>query len=379
MSRNALNNGRGSEATGGNPNAHAAASVFPANASRHFTLNTLQPPRHSFSINLQRTLWQYLLCLVLPLLFSLAPSASAQPQKRPLTIRFQTFNGSTYLYMVDVATFYGMNMMVNGKDVTFKSKFSTITFVENSRQMTLNNVQFYLSRPIAKTKQAFLIGKSDFELVLEPILRPTTITPKRPIKTILVDPGHGGKDVGAVNGKDYEKDVNLAVALRLATKLKARGFNVYMTRNKDSEIGLDKRTKFADTIDADLFISIHCNSASPSVNGLETYIATPKNDPAVGTTVISRDPCSANKFDKANAYLAYYTQRALIQRTGVADRGVRRKRYYVIRNTNCPSMLIEIGFISNNAELANLKNPIRQEKITDAILDGIIKYRDATQ
>ena len=377
MSGHALNNGHSSEAIA--EVLLASASVFHGYVSSHLPLNILPPLRYHFRDGLRRTFCQCMLCMLLPLLFTLASSASAQPQKRPLTIRFQTFNGSTYLYMADVAAFYGMAMLVNGKEVTFKSKFSTISFAENSRQMTLNNVQFYLSRPIAKTKQAFLIGKSDFELVLEPILRPATITPKRPIKTILVDPGHGGKDVGAVNGKNYEKDVNLAVALRLATKLKARGFNVYMTRNKDSEISLDKRTKFADTIDADLFISIHCNSASPSVNGLETYIATPKNDPAVGTTVISRDNCPANKYDKTNAYLAFYTQRALIQRTGAADRGVRRKRYYVIRNTNCPSMLIEIGFISNNAELANLKNPIQQEKITDAIIDGIIKYRDATK
>ena len=378
MCEKVFKDGRIGEVSGLKP---YAATASMQNAPKFFSNNRLQLPIGHSKIGLLRHyLWQnLLLLLVLPLLFSLASPVSAQPKKRPLTIRFQTFNGSTYLYMVDVATFYGMTMTTRGKEVTFKSKFSTITFAENSRQMTLNNVQFYLSRPIAKNKQVFLIGKSDFELVLEPILRPATITPKCPIKTILVDPGHGGKDVGAVNGKNYEKDVNLAVALRLATKLKARGFNVYMTRNKDSEISLDRRTKFADAIDADLFISIHCNSASPSVNGLETYIATPQNDPAVGTTVVSRDACPANKYDKTNAYLAFYTQRALIQRTGVADRGVRRKRYYVIRNTNCPSMLIEIGFISNNTELANLKNPIQQEKITDAIIDGIIKYRDATK
>ena len=378
MCEKVFKDGRIGEVSGLKP---YAATASMQNAPKFFSNNRLQLPLCHSKIGLSRHYpWQHLLLLlVLPLLFSLASPAAAQPKKRPLTIRFQTFNGSTYLYIVDVATFYGMTMTTRGKEVTFKSKFSTITFAENSRQMTLNNVQFYLSRPIAKNKQVFLIGKSDFELVLEPILRPATITPKCPIKTILVDPGHGGKDVGAVNGKNYEKDVNLAVALRLATKLKARGFNVYMTRNKDSEISLDRRTKFADAIDADLFISIHCNSASPSVNGLETYIATPQNDPAVGTTVVSRDACPANKYDKTNAYLAFYTQRALIQRTGVADRGVRRKRYYVIRNTNCTSMLIEIGFISNNAELANLKNPIQQEKITDAIIDGIIKYRDATK
>ncbi|MBR4674786.1 MAG: N-acetylmuramoyl-L-alanine amidase [Victivallales bacterium] len=306
-------------------------------------------------------------------------SSAAQPLRRPLTIRFQNLNGTVYLYMADVAAFYGMAMLVNDKEITYKSRYSTISFTVNNRLMTLNNVQYYLARPIIKNQYSFLIGKSDFELILEPILRPTIINPKRPVRTILIDPGHGGKDVGAVNGKDYEKDINLAVALRLANKLSARGFRIYMTRNKDSELSLDKRTRFANTIDADLFISIHCNSASPSANGLETYIATPKNDPPVGSTTVYKDNCPANKYDKANAYLAFYTQRSILQRTGVADRGVRRKRYYVIRNTNCPSMLIEIGFISSNFELANLKNPVYQEKITDGIVDGVLKYREAVK
>ena len=270
-------------------------------------------------------------------------------------------------------------MLVNDKEITYKSRYSTISFTVNNRLMTLNNVQYYLARPIVKNQYSFLIGKSDFELILEPILRPTIINPKRPVRTILIDPGHGGKDVGAVNGKDYEKDINLAVALRLANKLSARGFRIYMTRNKDSELSLDKRTRFANTIDADLFISIHCNSASPSANGLETYIATPRNDPPVGSTTVYKDNCPANKYDKANAYLAFYTQRSILQRTGVADRGVRRKRYYVIRNTNCPSMLIEIGFISSKFELANLKNPVYQEKITDGIVEGVLKYREAVK
>lgn len=328
---------------------------------------------------LGRAFWQNLLLLLALPVLAVPSAQSAQPSRRPLAIRYLNLDNSIYLYLADVAAFYGMSMQVKGKEITFKSKFSTISFTESSRLMTLNNAQFHLSRPIKKHQQLLLMGKSDFSLVLEPILRPMTISPKRPLRTILIDPGHGGKDVGAVNGKDYEKDLNLAVALRLATQLRDKGFKVYMTRNMDTEISLDKRTQFSDRIQADLFVSIHCNSASATVNGLETYIATPKNDPNFGVSTITNESCPANKYDKANAYLAYYTQRELLQKVGMTDRGVRRKRFYVIRNTNCPSMLIEIGYITNTAELAKLKTPDQQQKIADAITEGILKYRNATK
>ena len=279
------------------------------------------------------------------------------------------------LNMADVAEFYGMKYFASGDSIMFLSKYSTITFTVNSRVMVLNNVQIYLSRPITVMGGINYMGKSDFQLILEPVLRPKTVIPKSNLTTIIVDAGHGGKDVGAMNGKDYEKNINLQVAQRVANKLRSKGFKVFMTRASDSNVSLEQRTQFATTLKADLFVSIHCNSASDTITGLETYIATPAGDPPVGDNVPSKGKCPANEYDLQNAYLAYYVQRAILQHTKCEDRGVRRKRFYVIRNTTCPSMLIEIGFISNNAELNSLKQAVRQEQIADGIAESLIRFK----
>lgn len=304
------------------------------------------------------------------------PKKPAPPAPKKVTIHVQNYKGSQMLNMRDVAAFYGMTYTANGKDISFKSKYSSITFAVDSRLMTLNGIQVYLSRPITVMGGVNYLGKSDFQLLLEPILRPKTVIPKTPMKTIVIDAGHGGKDVGAINGNSYEKNINLQVALRLASKLRSKGYTVYMTRSKDTDVSLDQRTQFASTVKANLFVSLHCNSASATVTGLETYIATPCGDAPVGDTVTSKDKCPANAYDLQNAYLAYYTQRAILQHTKCGDRGVRRKRFYVIRNTACPCMLVEMGFLSNNTELASLKQVLRQEKIADAIAESITKFRD---
>ena len=280
------------------------------------------------------------------------------------------------LNMEDVSAFYGMKYLASGDDITFLSKYSKITFTVNSRLMVLNNVQIHLSRPITVMDNINYMGKSDFLLILEPILRPKTVIPKSNLATIVVDPGHGGKDVGAINGLDYEKNINLQVALRLANKLREKGFKVFMTRTRDTDLTLEDRTNFAASKKADLFVSIHCNSAAATVTGLETYIATPVGDPPVGESKAMKSTCPANTYNLQNAYLAYYTQRNILQRTKCDDRGLRRKRFYVIRNTTCPSMLIEIGFISNDAELKSLKLAARQEQIVDGIVDSLLRFRN---
>ena len=304
------------------------------------------------------------------------PTIQKPAPKKKVVIRVKNYKNIPMLNMADVADFYGMKYLVNGEGITFLSKYSTITFTVNSRVMVLNNVQMYLSRPITVMDNVNYIGKSDFQLLLEPILRPKTVIPKTSLTTIVVDPGHGGKDVGAINGKDYEKNINLQVALRLASKLREKGFKVFMTRSTDKDVTLEQRTDFATAMKADLFVSIHCNSAAASVTGLETYIATPTGDPPVGDTKPMKSKCPANAYDLQNAYIAYYTQRTILRNTKCEDRGLRRKRFYVIRNTTCPSMLIEIGFISNDTELKSLKQSVRQEQIADAIVESLLRFRN---
>ena len=149
------------------------------------------------------SLTQFLLCLALPcLLFLCESNAVAAP--KPPSIRFITLKSGVYLYLDDVARFYGMTTKIQEKEITLSSRYSTIKLAIDSRVMTLNNVQMHLSRAIMQNGRQLLIGKSDFTNLLEPVLRNKTL-PRRKVRHILIDPGHGGKDVGAVSGFFYDR------------------------------------------------------------------------------------------------------------------------------------------------------------------------------
>ena len=302
-----------------------------------------------------------------------APAAPKAP-----SIRFLSLKSGMYLYLEDVARFYGMSTKLEGKDITLNSRYATVKLSIDSRVMVLNNVQMHLSRAITQSGTHLLIGKSDFSCLLEPVLRTKTL-PRRKVRHILIDPGHGGKDVGAVSGNTYEKNINLQVAQRLAKKLQTHGYTVSMTRTKDADVSLEERVNIAKKLRPDAFISLHCNSASSSVTGLEIYIATPAGDAPTNDNHVSKGACPANAFNADNTFLAFFAQQAILQRTRMADRGIRRRRYYVVRNVPFPCMLVEMGFISNKAELAQLRSTYRQEQIADAITEAVGRYRDATK
>ena len=152
------------------------------------------------------------------------------------TIRVSRFNKADYLVLEDVAAFYGLTMRRDGREVTLSSRQAMMQFQVNSRTATLNGVDVILSRAIGDNKGVLLVGKSDFQTLLDPVMRPQTV-PRHQVRTIVIDPGHGGKDTGCIGaGKMYEKNINLQVALRLAHSLQRRGFVVYMTRTKDTDI-----------------------------------------------------------------------------------------------------------------------------------------------
>ncbi|MBQ6472262.1 MAG: N-acetylmuramoyl-L-alanine amidase [Victivallales bacterium] len=301
-------------------------------------------------------------------------AASAPPAPR---IRVVLYNKAHYLHLGDVARFYGMRVHRDKKTVLMRSQYSTVRFTVNSRTANLNGVTVHLSRAIAEQKGALLLGKSDFHHLLDPVLRSRTVPRHRP-QVIVVDPGHGGKDVGAIGvGSIYEKNITLAVAQRLATALRERGFVVYMTRTTDQYVSLDARCKFANARKADFFISLHCNATkSTAVHGVETYINTPLGDVSIGQNVPSSSVSPSNKYDLESVWTGYHVQRALLQKTGAEDRGLKRMRYYVIRNVNTPAMLIEMGFLTNVRELQMLRQPARQQQIADAIAQTMQDYRE---
>ncbi len=224
------------------------------------------------------------------------------------------------------------------------------------------------------------------------------------IDTIIIDPGHGGKDPGALGYYHLkEKDIVLKIALKLGSYLKKRLPNVKIlyTRKTDVFIPLWQRTQFANKNNGKLFVSIHCNSnPRHSVNGFETYFLSAEKDSDARNTVLLENKSiefetsedkkkykginfilatmAQNAFIKYSQYLATVVQRSLRNRlhgVGMKDRGVKQGPFYVMVNATMPNVLVETGFISNKHEARLLRSHSTQAKVALGICEGIIKFK----
>lgn len=172
-------------------------------------------------------------------------------------------------------------------------------------------------------------------------------------KVIVIDPGHGGKDVGAIGVQGtYEKDLTLRTSRLLQDKLKAAGATVYLTRQNDSFVSLPARARTANHHGADVFISVHYDSIEdPSVTGTTTFY-----------------------YGGADQQLADYVHQSLIQLTNLRDRNVRQENYLVLRENMQPSLLLELGYISNRGEELTILSSDFQERAATGIYQGLAQY-----
>lgn len=176
---------------------------------------------------------------------------------------------------------------------------------------------------------------------------------------VVVDPGHGGSDSGAPHGGFYEKDLVLQKALKLIANIRRTDdIKVYTTRYTDVDVSLRQRVNLANEIGADLFISIHNNASdrNPNANGTETYYSARPN----------ANPNSINSRAAAEIF-----QRNILSAINFNDREVRQSRFYVIHYTTMPAVFLEVGFMSNAAELQRLADPAVQQRAADGIYAAI--------
>jgi N-acetylmuramoyl-L-alanine amidase len=221
--------------------------------------------------------------------------------------------------------------------------------------------------------------------------------PSAGIRKIVLDPGHGGKDPGAIGvGGIAEKDIVLAVAKKLAAKLKKdMGIEVVLTRTDDRFITLEDRTAIANAEDADLFISLHTNASPNSdARGLETYYLDNTTDEAAirlaarenGTSrkdisdleFILSDMMQNLKLEDSIT-LAHHLHGSLVggmskRMSDLKDLGVKKALFYVLVGARMPSVLVELFFITNRTEGRAIGQASYQESVVDALYDGIRKY-----
>jgi N-acetylmuramoyl-L-alanine amidase len=249
----------------------------------------------------------------------------------------------------------------------------------DSRRTRINGVEVWLAFPILCRNGSVFISQLDLEATLAPVLSPPSNPSGLKLKTICLDPGHGGNDPGFILGANEEKQHTLLLAKEVRDQLTRLGFNVVLTRSSDARVPLETRPELARKRGADLFLSLHFNSAGPQhkeVDGVETYCLTPER--AFSTNAGGEGDtrgCAGNRHNEKNMLLAYQLQKAIARGLPVEDRGVKRARYEVLREATMPAALIEAGFMSNPAESRRIFDPTYRRQMARAIVDGILAYK----
>lgn len=202
----------------------------------------------------------------------------------------------------------------------------------------------------------------------------------KPFVTVVLDPGHGGQDSGAICGGVLEKDLTLDLARRIERLLEADGIATVMTRVGDSYVSLADRAALANRVRDSILISIHFNEDNgPVSTGVETYYAA--HQITGGSFAASWLPFLWRALSQSpnleSQSLAGFIQEALVVRTRAIDRGTKASQFFIIANVTCPAVLVEGGFLTNKEDISKLASEDYREEIAAAINDGILRYRDA--
>jgi N-acetylmuramoyl-L-alanine amidase len=290
-------------------------------------------------------------------------------------------NGRDYIPLTDVSRFYDFNTIELSNGVcTLNCPAVHFQCASGSRDLYLNGLKFILSLPIADIQGTLCVSRLDLAKLVDPVLRPAKI-PASPVRTVVIDPGHGGTDSGARGILGNEKDYTLDVALRAADLFTRAGFNVRMTRSSDVYVPLETRALFASFQPDAVFLSIHFNyGMGPTAEGVETYCLAPRGVPSTndsGLTFADFEECTGNVRDPENIALATAIHASLITRLVVPDRGVKRARFLVLRNNAIPGVLIEGGFLTNPRDAIRVASPAYRELLADAIVRGVMAYNRA--
>ena len=278
----------------------------------------------------------------------------------PIVHGIDRYNDKLIVYLYNVSKYH---------DENFKTAYKN-TFFDNAEISLMPKIGLKLTIPIEQDAMISTYLGSDGRslkvkikeskkkvaqtqtpsIILNPIITPSSSGGK---KKVVIDAGHGGSDVGAVGGDDtYEKDITLDVAKKVEDLLKDKGFLVLMTRPDDSYVSLQDRVAKSENFQPDIFVSIHVNSSvRPEITGVETHY-----------------------YHQESMALAQTVHSSLASSVQSPNRGLFKSKFYVINHTTAPSILVEIGFISNSEERAQLVGEKRKQATAKAIADGVQKY-----
>jgi N-acetylmuramoyl-L-alanine amidase len=290
----------------------------------------------------------------------LVAAGCEQPQKATPAVRIK----EQTITLDELAT--RLRMRIEERDATFvvmrNAANTVIVFTQPGGRFFVDGKPIGSVGPVQRSDRATYVLATLADQIDSYLRRaapqpPVVVPPRRPAPrirlTVVVDAGHGGQDPGTIGyGNVYEKDINLAVARKVAALLEQRGIGVLLTRSQDRFIELEERAAIANRHDADLFVSIHSDSApNRSVEGFTVYVAR-------GASADSRQAAQAITRSMSG--------------TGSDSHGIREADYKVLVQTTCPAVLVELGYLSNAADARRLQDNAFQNRLAQAISEGIL-------
>jgi len=314
-------------------------------------------------------------CLALGLILTLPGPAIAQVR----TLKAVSYAGKRYVALKDLAKMYRLPLKAQGKkSLSIRGQYTSLQFTTSGREAILNGCKIWLHAPVTKVRGKWSISDADAKYIVDPLVRPSAYLGAGKTRTVVLDPGHGGKDPGTI-GKSgiMEKVLVLDIARRVRAHLAAAGVRVVMTRDRDRFWGLKDRPYLAARGNGDLFVSIHVNAAgSRSAQGVETYVTPAENYPPTSDSRLNRKyPVKPNnRFNHSNTVLGSQIHKSVVGITRASDRGMKHARFAVLKNTAMPAVLIECGFVSNPQEEKRLSTPSYRETLAQGIAQGILNY-----
>ncbi|MFN2476047.1 MAG: N-acetylmuramoyl-L-alanine amidase [Chthoniobacterales bacterium] len=326
----------------------------------------------------RRTPFLHQLCAIALLVFVVSPAARAASDWQVVKV-----GGWDYLSVDNVAKFYGFPPTLEpiNKTIRLASGRNQLEVTLGSREAIVNGVRNWLCFPILQHSDGkYLVSRIDLAKTLEPQFRPQMISVLRPLKTVVIDPGHGGVENGAASTYGNEKAFTLAVAKQLKPMLEAQGLNVVMTRDSDTIVPLPERARIANSTRDSIFVSIHFNATDTNsqASGFEIYSLTPRGAPSTQDNAMAARFASmqvGSPVEAASLALSFSVYHSMLGHMPEFDRGIKRARFAVLRLTQIPAILVEGGFLTEREESREIASTEWQGKLAKAISVGIENYR----
>src|SRR6184192_1021112 len=290
-------------------------------------------------------------------------------------------SGHDYLSVDNISKFYGLaaEVVPVGGKTQLETVSSPLEFVRGSREVMINGARSWLCFPIIEHGGRFLVSRTDLAKTIEPLVRPQRVPNAGKVETVVLDPGHGGHDKGALSRYGSEKDFALDVARTLRPLLQAKGLRVIMTREGDYFVPLEVRAQIANAARNSIFVSIHFNATNddPNATGFEIFSFTPlgapsTSDGAVAPSSLSTQPGTA--VDAQSVALSACIYHSMLGHIPEFDRGIKRARFAVLRLTRVPAVLVEGGFLTERGESQLIAKKDWRTKLAQAIGVGIENY-----